>query len=174
MKKIIMITPLIALITICSFVLIYILSDRNPQKPPSSLINKNIPSFNIYNLYDENKTIKNSDLKNKYTLINFFASWCAPCKVEHHLFFKIKEDNPDLFILGINYKDNEIDAKDYLINEGNPYSFVGIDANGKIGLDFGVFGLPETFLINNKGEIIFKHIGPITEQIIYEQINPLL
>ncbi len=174
MKKIIMITPLIALITICSFVLIYILSDRNPQKPPSSLINKNIPSFNIYNLYDENKTIKNSDLKNKYTLINFFASWCAPCKVEHHLFFKIKEDNPDLFVLGINYKDNEIDAKDYLINEGNPYSFVGIDANGKIGLDFGVFGLPETFLINNKGEIIFKHIGPITEQIIYEQINPLL
>lgn len=174
MKKIIMITPLIALITICSFVLIYILSDRNPQKPPSSLINKNIPSFNIYNLYDENKTIKNSDLKNKYTLINFFASWCAPCKVEHHLFFKIKEDNPDLFILGINYKDKEIDAKDYLINEGNPYSFVGIDANGKIGLDFGVFGLPETFLINNKGEIIFKHIGPITEQIIYEQINPLL
>ncbi|PPR49294.1 MAG: Thiol:disulfide interchange protein DsbE [Alphaproteobacteria bacterium MarineAlpha5_Bin5] len=174
MKKIIMITPLIALITICSFVLIYILSERNPQKPPSSLINKNIPSFNIYNLYDENKTIKNSDLKNKYTLINFFASWCAPCKVEHHLFFKIKEDNPDLFILGINYKDNEIDAKDYLINEGNPYSFVGIDANGKIGLDFGVFGLPETFLINNKGEIIFKHIGPITEQIIYEQINPLL
>ena len=174
MKKIIMITPLITLITICSFVLIYILSDRNPQKPPSSLINKNIPSFNIYNLYDENKTIKNSDLKNKYTLINFFASWCAPCKVEHHLFFKIKEDNPDLFILGINYKDKEIDAKDYLINEGNPYSFVGIDANGKIGLDFGVFGLPETFLINNKGEIIFKHIGPITEQIIYEQINPLL
>jgi len=174
MKKIIMITPLIALITICSFVLIYILSDRNPQKPPSSLINKNIPSFNIYNLYDENKTVKNSDLKNKYTLINFFASWCAPCKVEHHLFFKIKEDNPDLFILGINYKDKEIDAKDYLINEGNPYSFVGIDANGKIGLDFGVFGLPETFLINNKGEIIFKHIGPITEQIIYEQINPLL
>ena len=174
MKKIIMITPLIALITICSFVLIYILSERNPQKPPSSLINKNIPSFNIYNLYDENKTIKNSDLKNKYTLINFFASWCAPCKVEHHLFFKIKKDNPDLFILGINYKDNEIDAKDYLINEGNPYSFVGIDANGKIGLDFGVFGLPETFLINNKGEIIFKHIGPITEQIIYEQINPLL
>ena len=174
MKKIIMITPLIALITICSFVLIYILSERNPQKPPSSLINKNIPSFNIYNLYDENKTIKNSDLKNKYTLINFFASWCAPCKVEHHLFFKIKEDNPDLFILGINYKDKEIDAKDYLINEGNPYSFVGIDANGKIGLDFGVFGLPETFLINNKGEIIFKHIGPITEQIIYEQINPLL
>ena len=174
MKKIIMITPLIALITICSFVLIYILSDRNPQKPPSSLINKNIPSFNIYNLHDENKNIKNSDLKNKYTLINFFASWCAPCKVEHHLFFKIKEDNPDLFILGINYKDNEIDAKDYLINEGNPYSFVGIDANGKIGLDFGVFGLPETFLINNKGEIIFKHIGPITEQIIYEQINPLL
>jgi len=174
MKKIINITPLIILIIICIFALVYILSDRNPQKPPSALINKNIPAFKIKSLYDNKEIIENGHLKNKFILINFFASWCAPCKLEHQLFFKIKKDFPNLFLLGVNYKDKEQDAKNYLLDENNPYSFVGVDHNGKIGLDFGVFGLPETFLIDNEGKIIFKHIGPLTEKIIYEKIHPLL
>ena len=174
MTNVIKYIPLIVLVIICSFILTYILSDKDPQKPPSALLNEELPLINVSNLYDENKNINNLFLKNKFTLVNFFASWCAPCKVEHKLFFIIKKDFPDLFLLGINHKDKKIDAKKYLLDEGDPYSFVGIDSNGKIGLDFGVFGLPETFLIDKKGKIIFKHIGPLTEEIIYEKIKPLI
>ena len=92
-------------------------------------------------------------------------------KWENH---PIKKEFPNLFLLGINHKDQEIDAKKYLSEEGNPYSFVAVDPNGKVALEFGVFGLPETFLVNNKGQIIYKHIGPITSKIIYDKIKPLL
>ena len=107
-------------------------------------------------------------------LVNFFASWCAPCKIEHPLFFTIKEEHPNLFIIGVDYKDSKNDALDYLKKDGNPYDFVGYDKQGLIGLEFGVFGLPETFLINKKGKIIYKHLGPLDKKIIENDIYPLL
>ena len=128
----------------------------------------------MVNLLQDKEILDSTIIKNNKVLINFFASWCTPCKLEHHLFFEIKKEFPNLFLLGINHKDKENDAKKYLSEEGNPYSFVAIDPNGKLAIEFGVFGLPETFLINDKGKIIFKHIGPITSEIIYEQIKPLL
>jgi len=172
MKKFIIILPLIILIMICVLLLIFILSEKNPSKPPSALINKSAPWFIVKNLYNDTEFLNNNDLKNKFVLINFFASWCNPCKLEHPLFFLIKNKYPDLFLLGINFKDKN--GKNYLLKEGNPYSFVGADKDGKIGLDFGVFGLPETFLINNEGKIIYKHIGPLTAEIINEDIKPFL
>ena len=174
MKKVVVITPLIILLTICFFILIFILSKKDPSKPPSALLNKNIPLITSKNLYDDKLLITNNDLKNKFTLINFFASWCAPCKTEHPLFFLIKNKYPNLFLLGINYKDKEQNAINYLQSEGNPYSFVGVDNDGTIALEFGVFGLPETFLINSEGKIIYKHTGPLTKDIINEDIKPLL
>ena len=107
-------------------------------------------------------------------MINFFASWCAPCKIEHPLFFELKKDFPNLFILGINHKDNKEDALKYLNEDGNPYNFVGIDQDGLIALEFGVFGLPETFIINETGKIIYKFMGPLTKEIITNEIKPLL
>ena len=174
MKKIVYLIPIISLIIICTFVLIFILSERSPNKPPSALLDRDLPIFSSTNLYDNKDYFSNLNLDNKFVLINFFASWCTPCKLEHHLFFEIKKEFPNLYLLGINHKDKEIDAKKYLEEEGNPYSFVTIDPKGKVAMEFGVFGLPETFLINDKGKIIFKHIGPITSEIIYEQIKPLL
>ena len=120
---------------------------------------------------DQNYTAENKI--EKYTLINFFASWCTPCKAEHSLFFDIKNDYPNMFLLGIAHKDDPKDSKKYLSQEGNPYSFVGIDQNGKIALEFGVFGLPETFIINDDGKIIFKHTGPLTKKIIDNEISVL-
>jgi cytochrome c biogenesis protein CcmG, thiol:disulfide interchange protein DsbE len=173
MKKIILILPLILLTIVCLFFLLFILLEKNPNKPPSALLDKDLPSFSSTSLYDKNISLTSNNLKEKYTLINFFASWCTPCRAEHHLFFEIKKIKPDLFILGLAHKDEPNESKKYLEEEGNPYSFVGLDLNGKIAFEFGVFGLPETFIINSEGKIIFKHTGPLTKEIIYDEITKL-
>jgi cytochrome c biogenesis protein CcmG/thiol:disulfide interchange protein DsbE len=165
--------PLIGLVIICLFFLIFILLEKNPNDPPSALLNKNLPTFSSINLYDKKEVLLSDGLKGKYTLINFFASWCTPCRAEHHLFFKIKKEIPELFILGFSHKDDLDDSIKYLEEEGNPYSFVGIDSDGKIAFDFGVFGLPETFIINKDKKIIYKHTGPLTEKIIEDEIEIL-
>ena len=173
MKKIILILPLILLTIICLFFLLFILLEKNPNEPPSALLYKDLPTFTSNNLYNKNINLGSNDLKEKYTLINFFASWCTPCRVEHHFFFEIKKENPDLFILGLAHKDDPNDSKKYLEEEGNPYSFVGLDQDGKIAFEFGVFGLPETFIVNSDGKIIFKHTGPLTKEIIKNEITKL-
>ena len=101
-----------------------------------------MPVFSSASLYNDKEKVVSDSLIGKYTLINFFASWCTPCRAEHHLFFEIKKEKPELFILGFSYKDDPNDSKKYLEEEDNPYSFVGIDQDGKIGFEFGVFGLP--------------------------------
>ena len=159
---------------ICFFVLMYLLSNKDPNKPPSALINKNVPIFISKSLYDSDYVIKSEDLKNKKVLINFFASWCIPCKVEHPLLFEISKSYPDVYLLGLNHKDKSNDAKNYLSQDGNPYDFVGVDSDGMIALEFGVFGLPETFLINENGKIVYKFMGPLTKEIIKNEIIPLL
>ncbi len=174
MNKLVVLTPLIILLFICIFALVYLLSNKDPNKPPSVLINKDLPMFESKSLFNSSKIIKTTDIKNKMVLINFFASWCLPCKVEHPLFFDLLKDNPNLYILGFNHKDDENDAKKYLLEDGNPYNFVGIDNDGMIALEFGVFGLPETFLINKEGKIIYKFMGPLTKDIIKNEIEPLL
>ena len=173
MNRAILIIPLIGLVIICLFFLIFILLEKNPNDPPSALLNKSLPAFSSINLYDTEEVLLSDSLKGKYTLINFFASWCTPCRAEHHLFFKIKKEIPELFILGFSHKDDLNDSKKYLEDEGNPYSFVGIDKDGKIAFDFGVFGLPETFIINEDRKIIYKHTGPLTKKIIEDEIEIL-
>ena len=173
MNRTFLIMPLIGLVIICLFFLIFILLEKNPNDPPSALLNKNLPTFSSINLYDKEEILLSESLKGKYTLINFFASWCTPCRAEHHLFFKIKKEIPELFILGFSHKDDLDDSKKYLEEEGNPYSFVGIDSDGKIAFDFGVFGLPETFIINEDKKIIYKHTGPLTKKIIEDEIEIL-
>ena len=174
MNRIIILTPLSILLIICIFSLVYLLSGKDPNKPPSALLNKNVPIFESSSLYDSKEIIKTINIKNKKTLINFFASWCSPCKIEHPLFFEIREKYPDLYLLGFNHKDPVSAAKKYLEDDGNPYDFVGVDSDGLIALEFGVFGLPETYLINEDGKIIYKFMGPITKDILKNEIEPLL
>ena len=174
MNRIFILTPLIVLLIICIFSLVYLLSGKDPNKPPSALLNKDVPIFESSSLYNAKDIIKTKDIKNKKTLINFFASWCSPCKIEHPLFFEIRKKYPELYLLGFNHKDPTSDAKKYLEDDGNPYDFVGVDADGLIALEFGVFGLPETYLINEEGKIIFKFMGPITKDVLKNEIEPLL
>ena len=174
MNRIFILTPLIVLLIICIFSLVYLLSGKDPNKPPSALLNKDVPIFESRSLYNAKDIIKTKDIKNKKTLINFFASWCSPCKIEHPLFFEIRKKYPELYLLGFNHKDPPSDAKKYLEDDGNPYDFVGVDSDGLIALEFGVFGLPETYLINEDGKIIYKFMGPITLDILKNEIEPLL
>jgi len=139
-----------------------------------SYFNEKLPEFTAESLTDNNLKLTNYDINNNITLINFFASWCLPCKEEHHLLINLKKNFPKLSIIGFNYKDNEIDAVKYLSANGNPYDFVGVDYDGKIGIEFGVFGLPETFLTNNKGSIIYKITGPMSYKVIQKEIVPNL
>ena len=174
MRRIFILTPLLVLLIICIFSLVYLLSGKDPNKPPSALLNKDVPIFESSSLYNSKDIIKTKDIKNKKTLINFFASWCSPCKIEHPLFFEIRKKYPELYLLGFNHKDPPSDAKKYLEDDGNPYDFVGVDYDGLIALEFGVFGLPETYLINESGKIIYKFMGPITMDILKNEIEPLL
>ena len=191
MKQIIKFAPLVLLAFICLFFLLFIVFEKDPSNPPSALLNKEIPNFSTTNLFNKNIKLSSDNIKRnvnvaadnnvnfsedsleKYTLINFFASWCTPCRAEHHLFFEIKKNYPNVFLLGISHKDAPEDSKQYLSEEGNPYSFVGLDQDGRIALEFGVFGLPETFIVNNEGKIIFKQMGPLTEKILNDEISKL-
>lgn len=174
MNRIFLFLPISFIIIISVFLLIFLLQEKDPTKPPSALLNEELPQIELINLKNEKEIIYNKDLKEKIILVNFFASWCVPCKVEHPLFFQIKKDYPNLYLLGINHKDEKDDAIKYIDLEGNPYNFIGIDNDGSIALEFGVFGLPETFIVNSKNKIIYKHLGPITEEIIENEIYPLL
>ena len=133
-----------------------------------------IPNFTSVYLTDNNMLITHNDIKDNITMINFFASWCIPCKTEHPLLMNLKKKFPQLTILGFNHKDTKENAIKFLSTNGNPYSFVGVDYDGKIGLKFGVMGLPETLLTNNQGKIVYRHLGPLTNKVIQKEILPNL
>ena len=174
MKNTIYKIPLIFTFFIFIFLLYFLIQDKNPSIPQSALINKNIPKFQANDLLNENLTFNNEILSDKKAIINFFASWCSPCKVEHPILIKISENHKNIILLGINHKDKKNDAIKYLNAEGNPYDFIGVDGDGFIGLEFGVFGLPETFLVNSSGIIINKILGPLTKKIIKDEIKPFI
>ena len=174
MNKIFLFVPLILVMLISIFCLVFLLQGKDPSKPPSALLYKNLPDFDIINLFDDADVISNKDLKGRIMLINFFASWCSPCKVEHPLFFEIKKKYPNILLIGIDYKDKQEEAINYLNTMGNPYDYVGMDNKGLIGLELGVFGLPETFIVNSKGIITYKHLGPLTKKIIKNEVTPFI
>ena len=138
----------------------YISLTRDTNYNTSSLINKETPEFKIISFNDSNYYTRD-DIKNNYTLINFWASWCAPCKVEHPILMKLSQTK-NLVILGINFKDKEPQAKTFLSELGNPYDLLAKDKNGKHSVKFGIYGIPESILINKELTIIQKFVGPLS------------
>jgi len=135
------------------------------------LINKPAPAFDLPPLFTGQAGFKTADLRGKVTLINFFASWCVPCRAEHPMLPQITKAG--IVLVGINYKDRPEDAKAWLAELGSPYNAVAADANGRTGIDFGVYGVPESYLIDKQGVIRFKQTGPLTPEIITNQLIPL-
>ena len=139
-----------------------------------SLIGGKISNFHITEINNDNQYISEEDLrKNKYTLINFFASWCAPCRVEHKYLLSLSNQNKKIKIIGINFKDKKINANNFLKDLGNPYNFVGKDTDGKISISFGIYGIPESILVNNELTVIKKIIGPI-DQVQFEDVLKII
>ena len=134
---------------------------RDTNYNTSNLINKDTPEFKIISFDESNFYTRDDIKKNNYTLINFWASWCAPCKVEHPILMKLSEEN-NLKMLGVNFKDKEKQANKFLNDLGNPYDFLAKDINGKQSVSFGIYGIPESILINKELLVIQKFVGPLS------------
>lgn len=156
------------------------LRSGDPSKLPSALINQPAPSFELpalQGLTSNDNPVPGLSSKSlaggKVTLINVWASWCGPCREEHPQLIELaKRDDIDL--AGLNYKDQRENALRFLNALGNPYAAVGVDASGRTSVDWGVYGVPETFVINGKGIIVYKFTGPITEKALREEVIPAI
>ena len=145
----------------------------DPKEVPSPLIGKVAPDFALPLLNNSETRFANSDMVGKVWLLNVFASWCGPCLDEHPIIVNFARSNT-VPVLGFNYKDRPQAAAQWLDRHGDPYSQVVLDIDGRIGLDYGVYGVPETFLIDREGFIRYKKIGPLTQLDISEDILPLI
>ena len=143
-----------------------------PSEIPSALVGKTVPAFEVPDLLNEGETLSAEDLKDgRMKLLNIFGSWCEPCKLEHPILMVLKEDGVPIYAL--DYKDDPDDAKKFLADLGNPFERIGVD-EGRTGIAFGMTGVPETFVIDHRGRIRYKQVGPITEQIWAEDIKPVV
>ena len=163
MKKKILIFPFIAFLFILIVFFYLLVIERDPSELPSVLIDKKIPTFEAESLLNKKTFISKVEFGNEITLVNFFATWCGPCR-EEHVYIKRLFDEKKLKIIGVNYKDDLDKALTWLEELGNPYSDVIIDNKGLIGIEWGVYGIPETFIVNSNGIIKYRLVGPITKK----------
>ena len=170
-KKLLIIPSILFLLILLTFFYLLII-ERNPSEIPSNLLDKSVPKFETESLLKKERFISSKEFGNEIILVNFFATWCLPCRDEH-IYIKRFSDEKGIRVIGINYKDNPKKATQWLKDMGNSYSNVPIDKYGKIAIDWGVYGIPETFIISSKGIIKYRHVGPVTKKI-YRKINLLI
>jgi cytochrome c biogenesis protein CcmG/thiol:disulfide interchange protein DsbE len=171
MKSLRYIIPLVVFIALVAFFAIGL--TRDPREVPSPFIGKPAPAFRLETLHQPERVFTPEEMKGKVWLLNVWASWCASCRVEHPLLVEMarKQLVP---IVGLNYKDKREDGTQWLAKLGNPYSVSAYDLEGKVGIDYGVYGAPETFVIDKQGVIRYKQIGPITPEALEKTLLPLI
>ena len=145
----------------------------DPRKVPSPLIGKPAPEFALPPVLGRAQGLATADLKKEVSLVNVFASWCAACREEHPLLMRIGREGR-VPVHGLNYKDRPVDAARWLDELGDPYARTGADLDGRVAIDWGVYGVPETFLVDRDGRIVYKHIGPMTPQVWENTVRPLI
>lgn len=165
------ILPFVVFMILAAFM--YVGLGLNPREVPSPLVGKPAPAFTLPQLHDPKKQFSSQDMKGKVWMLNVWASWCVSCKEEHPLLVTLAEQKI-LPIYGLDYKDKREDAELWLKKGGDPYTLSVMDSEGRIGIDYGVYGVPETYVIDKKGIIRYKQIGPITSQSLSETILPLV
>ncbi|MGI8734338.1 MAG: DsbE family thiol:disulfide interchange protein [Pyrinomonadaceae bacterium] len=146
---------------------------HDPHEVPSPLINKAAPAFQLPQLHEPAKTFSPQEMRGKVWLFNVWASWCISCREEHPLLLELARSGA-VPIYGLNYKDERQEALAWLNDLGNPYLLSAADLDGRVGIDYGVYGAPETYLIDRDGVIRFKHIGPLTPDVLQGKLLPLV
>ncbi|HEV7820370.1 MAG TPA: DsbE family thiol:disulfide interchange protein [Burkholderiales bacterium] len=145
----------------------------NPREVPSPLIGKPAPAFRLAQLHESGKVLGREDMLGKVWLLNVWASWCVSCREEHPILVELSKRNV-VPIYGLNYKDKQDEALGWLKQFGDPYTASIVDRDGRVGIDYGVYGVPETFVIDKAGVIRYKQIGPVTPQALKDKILPLV
>lgn len=166
--------PLI-LFSLMAGLFLFVLQDKDydPQALPSALIDKPMPDFELAELLDDSRMLSVVDLKGEVALVNVWATWCGSCRVEHPYLNRLAEQEK-IAIYGVNYKDESDAARRWLAKLGNPYRLNIVDANGRLGLDLGVYGAPETYVIDKNAVIRFKHVGVVDDRVWQEKIEPIV
>ena len=163
--------PLVVFLVIAGFLAIGLKLD--PREVPSPFIGKPAPPFTLPQLHEPQATIGPADMKGQVWLLNVWASWCVSCRAEHEVVTRLAATG-EVPIVGLNYKDERDAALAWLRRLGNPYKASAVDSNGDVGIDWGVYGVPETFVIDQQGIVQYKHIGPVTDKSLSETILPLV
>jgi cytochrome c biogenesis protein CcmG/thiol:disulfide interchange protein DsbE len=163
--------PLLLFIVLVGFLAVGL--NRDPHELPSPLIGKQAPAFELPQLADPQKTFSPASMKGKVWILNVWASWCVACREEHPVLVELGKMQLAPLI-GLDYKDKRDDAVAMLARQDNPYLLSAFDVNGRVGIDYGVYGVPETYVIDKAGVIRFKHIGPITMELLNKKIIPLV
>jgi len=171
MKRLRFIVPLVLFAVLVVFLWRGLKLD--PREVPSPLVGKLAPGFALARLDDASRTIARDDMLGRVWMLNVWASWCVACRDEHPTLVALSR-TVAAPIVGLNYKDKRAEGLDWLGRFGDPYTASAFDPQGRVGIDFGVYGVPETFVIDKQGVVRFKHIGPLTPEVVRTKIRPLL
>jgi len=172
LKRLLTLLPLALFAVVVGFAALQLAEQRDPHILPSAMIDKPAPAFDLPALLDDKPGLARTDLTGGPLLVNFFASWCVPCRIEHPLLTRIAGEG--VRIDGIDYKDKPDDAKRWLAELGDPYRRLAVDRDGRVAIDFGVYGVPETYVIDRGAIVRARIAGPLTDEIIAGQLLPLV
>jgi cytochrome c biogenesis protein CcmG, thiol:disulfide interchange protein DsbE len=172
MRRLIYLLPLVLFMVLAGYFLVALRPNHDIHELPSAMIEKPAPKFDLATLGGGEK-LDLAALKGHPFVINFFASWCVPCRIEHPLLMRLAEQD-HLPLYGIAYKDKPADSSRLLATFGDPYRQVGLDEDGRVGLNFGVYGVPETYVVDSTGVIRRRFVGPLTAETVDKELLPLL
>ncbi len=171
MRRLLFIVPVVVFVAIAGFLAVGL--TRDPSTLPSALLDRPAPAFDLPPLPGRDEVgFASTDLGGEPKLVNFFASWCVPCRIEHPVINRLGQSG--VTVDAVNYKDKPEDALAWLAELGDPFERVGSDREGRVGIDWGVYGVPETYVVDADGTIVYKHVGPLQPRDVERTILPLL
>ena len=172
MRRLLFILPLAAFAAVAGWFAVGL--SRDPAVLPSALIDRPMPDFALPALAGmDTPALADETIKGEVALVNFFASWCVPCRIEHPILMRLAAEKR-VAVYGINYKNDAPEAAAWLRTLGNPFRAIGYDREGRVAIEWGVYGVPETFVVDRQGRIRHRQVGPITPRVLDETIAPLL